>query len=108
MTREEHNRRRGRSSKWIWRPTRLAIYRRDGFACVWCGSRERLTLDHAIPRSRGGNGSPSNLLTACKRCNDSRQDRPLRAFAVALGGDFRATLNRVNAARKRRLPRPSR
>lgn len=31
---------------WIWRPTRLAIYARDGNACVRCGSPHALSLDH--------------------------------------------------------------
>jgi len=59
-------------SKWIWPATRKRIYARDGHACVHCGEREDLTLDHITPRSRGGSNKPTNLVTACRRCNTAR------------------------------------
>jgi CRISPR/Cas system Type II protein with McrA/HNH and RuvC-like nuclease domain len=49
------------------------IYKRDGHACVYCNSRENLTLDHVLPRSRGGGNTWENLVTCCSRCN-SRKD----------------------------------
>jgi hypothetical protein len=52
-----------------WARKRQRIYDRDGNACVFCGTTERLTLDHIIPRSRGGTDRLDNLQTACKRCN---------------------------------------
>lgn len=48
---------------------RLAVYRRDGFRCVTCGTRERLTLDHIYPWSLGGSDDESNLQTMCHSCN---------------------------------------
>ena len=50
-------------------PQRARIYERDGFACVYCGADGDLTLDHIIPRSRGGSDDDDNLATACRRCN---------------------------------------
>jgi hypothetical protein len=55
-------------SDWIWRPTRMAIYWRDGFACLKCGA-QNLALDHVT--DEGGNG-PDNLITLCNECNASR------------------------------------
>jgi 5-methylcytosine-specific restriction endonuclease McrA len=105
VTRLEHNARRGRSSKWITRERRHAIYRRDGYRCVWCGSTDQpLSLDHAIPRARGGTHRSDNLITACKRCNDSRKDCSLAEFARRVAGSkWRQLLGRVSAARRRRV-----
>ena len=71
---------------------RLAIYKRDGNACVYCG-RPRLghgkdksnpmTLDHIIPKSEGGGPAPTNLLTACLNCNTRRGSMSLVEFVGA-------------------------
>jgi 5-methylcytosine-specific restriction endonuclease McrA len=53
-------------------PTRAAIMLRDAFTCQYCGAqpgRHELTVDHVVPRSRGGRHDWVNLTTACKRCN---------------------------------------
>ncbi len=53
-------------------PTRAAIMLRDAYTCQYCGStpgRDELTVDHVVPRSRGGRHDWFNLTTACKRCN---------------------------------------
>ena len=49
--------------------TRFNVFLRDGFQCVYCGSREDLTCDHVIPRSRGGRTSWTNIVAACSSCN---------------------------------------
>ncbi|MCS7005678.1 MAG: HNH endonuclease [Cytophagales bacterium] len=54
--------------------SRQNIFKRDNYTCVYCGSREDLTLDHVIPRSRGGTSSWTNLVTACRRCNAKKGD----------------------------------
>jgi hypothetical protein len=56
---------------------RFAVYARDHHACVYCGSGEMLSLDHVIPRSKGGQDGPENLVTACQPCNSSKRDRDL-------------------------------
>lgn len=75
---------------WIRQEKRLAIYLRDGLACCWCGAAVEdgatLSLDHVVPHSRGGSNGETNLVTACKRCNDSRGARPVRKFAIAVAG----------------------
>ena len=50
--------------------SRRALFARDGWRCVYCGSTGgRLTLDHVIPRSRGGESSWENVVTSCAPCN---------------------------------------
>lgn len=60
-----------------------AIIARDGARCVWCGAepwRRDLTLEHVLPRSRGGRTTPDNGLVACRRCNRARGSRPVVAY----------------------------
>src|SRR3954468_16992073 len=56
---------------------------RDGPECVWCGRelwRRDLTLDHVVPRSRGGHMTQENALLACRSCNRRRGARPVDAY----------------------------
>jgi 5-methylcytosine-specific restriction endonuclease McrA len=64
--------------------TRYNVFKRDGNACVYCGSTKDLTLDHVIPSSRGGKTSWSNLVTACKVCNGKKGDRTLEEAELSL------------------------
>lgn len=73
---------RTQGMNWIWLITRLAIYYRDQFCCVYCGrSAEEhgvgLTLDHVVAYANGGSNSPDNLVTCCKHCNFSKQDKTM-------------------------------
>ena len=57
---------------------RLRIYMRDKFRCQYCGEKKAaaaLTLDHIHPRSRGGDNSPVNIVTACIACNNRKANR---------------------------------
>jgi 5-methylcytosine-specific restriction endonuclease McrA len=66
---------------------RAAILERDGPACVWCGREpwpRDLTLEHLLPRSRGGHATPENLAPACRPCNRARRSRPVAAYAREL------------------------
>lgn len=49
--------------------TRFNVFLRDRFSCQYCGSKEELTFDHLIPRSRGGLTRWDNVVTACSPCN---------------------------------------
>lgn len=51
------------------------VYRRDGHACVACGSGENLSLDHIWPWSKGGDDNHDNLQTLCRSCNSSKGAR---------------------------------
>jgi 5-methylcytosine-specific restriction endonuclease McrA len=56
--------------------TRRAVFARDRWTCQYCG-RERgsLTVDHVIPRSKGGVSSWDNIVTCCAPCNRRKGDR---------------------------------
>jgi 5-methylcytosine-specific restriction endonuclease McrA len=49
--------------------SRRALFARDGHRCVYCGSAGRLTLDHVVPRSRGGDSVWENVVSSCAPCN---------------------------------------
>jgi len=55
--------------------TRRAVFARDGWECQYCGSRTSLTVDHVIPRSKGGGSSWDNIVAACAPCNRRKGDR---------------------------------
>jgi 5-methylcytosine-specific restriction endonuclease McrA len=54
---------------------RANLFRRDRGQCQYCGSVKQLTIDHVIPRSKGGKTSWTNLVTACNRCNVLKGDK---------------------------------
>ncbi|MEB3358180.1 MAG: HNH endonuclease [Synechococcales bacterium] len=56
--------------------TRRNILHRDAHSCQYCGyTGDDLTLDHMVPRSRGGGDSWENIVTACVRCNVKKGNR---------------------------------
>lgn len=59
---------------------RMKIYIRDRWKCAYCQRKLLkykipITLDHIIPKSRGGSNTPENLVTSCKPCNNKKGDR---------------------------------
>ena len=70
---------------WIRQDKRLAIYLRDGMACMWCGATVEdgatLSLDHIKPASQGGSNSERNLVCSCMTCNTRRSDRDATVWA---------------------------
>ena len=69
------------------RPTRQAILARDG-CCRYCGTTlGPLTIDHVVPRSRGGLTTWENCVAACRRCNHRKDSRtPAEARMTLLFG----------------------
>lgn len=80
---------------------RRNILRRDTYTCQYCGASNDLTLDHVMPRSRGGRHSWDNVVAACRTCNQRKGDKtpaeakmPLRnrphapSFGVYAHGQF--------------------
>jgi 5-methylcytosine-specific restriction endonuclease McrA len=58
------------------RLSRREVFARDGHICVYCGERtQQLTLDHVVPRHRGGGHSWDNLVAACSSCNHRKGGR---------------------------------
>jgi len=57
--------------------SRKNIFKRDRFTCMYCGIQpgpEELTIDHIIPRSKGGTGTWENSVLACIECNKKKAD----------------------------------
>lgn len=54
---------------------RKRIFSRDNYECVYCGYKKNLTIDHVLPKSRGGRNEWTNLVTSCFRCNLKKGDR---------------------------------
>ncbi len=52
---------------------RRAVLEADHHECVYCGTTERLTIDHIVPHVHGGEATFENLLTSCKTCNSNRR-----------------------------------
>jgi 5-methylcytosine-specific restriction endonuclease McrA len=65
-------------------PSRREVLRRDGHTCQYCGSNKRLTLDHVMPRSRGGRDTWENLVAACESCNTRKGNRTPQEAAMLL------------------------
>jgi 5-methylcytosine-specific restriction endonuclease McrA len=56
--------------------TRRAVFARDRWTCQYCGhERGGLTVDHVVPRSKGGASSWDNIVTCCAPCNRRKGDR---------------------------------
>jgi len=58
--------------------TRRTVLARDHYTCQYCGKqppRKELTVDHILPRSRGGHTTWDNVVTACQRCNGRKGSR---------------------------------
>lgn len=101
----------GRGSHWIRDEKRIRIYERDSWKCVWCGCAvamlshckmhglrtslqlgpgetfitHQATLDHVLPRTRGGSNHHGNLVTSCSECNEARGERSAIDHAWELG-----------------------
>lgn len=63
---------------------RRNVLRRDTFTCQYCGSADDLTLDHVMPRSRGGRHGWDNVTTACRACNQRKGNRTPEEAAMPL------------------------
>lgn len=67
------------------RISRRVLFARDGWACMYCGTGgNRLTLDHVVPRSRGGTSVWENVVTSCAPCNHRKGDRLLEETGMSL------------------------
>lgn len=67
------------------RLSKREIFRRDGHVCQYCGSRSsRLTLDHVVPRHRGGRHEWENLVAACPSCNLRKGGRTMEEARMTL------------------------
>jgi 5-methylcytosine-specific restriction endonuclease McrA len=63
--------------------SRSGVFARDGHRCQYCGTRAD-SIDHVVPRSRGGTHVWENLVAACRRCNAFKRDRLLEHTSMRL------------------------
>jgi 5-methylcytosine-specific restriction endonuclease McrA len=71
--------------------SRRALFARDDWRCVYCGTTGgRLTLDHVVPRSRGGDSVWENVVTSCAPCNLRKGNRLLEEAKMELRSPPRA------------------
>ncbi len=71
----------------VMRLSRREVFVRDRYRCQYCGQRaalKELTLDHVVPRFRGGGHTWENLVTACRRCNHRKAGRTPREARMTL------------------------
>ena len=64
--------------------TRRAVFARDDWTCQYCGARSNLTVDHVIPRSKGGASSWDNIVASCAPCNLRKGDALPRQAGMRL------------------------
>jgi 5-methylcytosine-specific restriction endonuclease McrA len=66
---------------------RRGIFVRDAYTCQYCGyefTASYLTLDHVVPKSKGGARSWENIVTACHYCNNKKADLSLEKAGMTL------------------------
>lgn len=63
--------------------SRKVVFARDAWMCQYCGGAAE-TVDHVVPRSRGGPHSWENVVTACKVCNSKKRDKTPREASLKL------------------------
>jgi len=62
-----------RKANGIYQISKKELLRLSKTPCFYCGSKQNLTVDHVIAIARGGTDSIGNLVSACKKCNSSKQ-----------------------------------
>lgn len=80
------------------RPSRDMIYKRDKHKCQYCGATKRLTIDHVIPKSRGGEDTWENLVVACSSCNTKKANKLLEHSGLKLIKKPMAPTSKVSLA----------
>ena len=84
--------------------TRRNVFQRDGHCCQYCGySGERLSIDHVVPRSRGGGDVWENVTTACLACNVRKGNRTPREAGMLLVRQPRRPLNSLSYEASRQI-----
>lgn len=79
--RQKRRARKKQVHHWKYTDTELKLlYEKFNNVCAYCGSTERLTIDHAVPLSKGGSDVLGNLLPACMTCNCSKHDSDIKQW----------------------------
>lgn len=81
----------GMQRKTTGKRLRFEVFKRDGFACRYCGAQPpdvTLVVDHIVPVAAGGQTTIDNLNTACETCNQGKAAKPLDAVAPRPDADL--------------------
>ena len=78
--RDHQKRAYGSLTREVW----LAVCEKYADTCIYCGSKERITIEHLTPVSRGGTNEASNLAPACLSCNSSKRNKTYKEYMVWL------------------------
>ena len=100
LTVPEHIRLTLDSADRIWKVppvNRREVLRRDQNTCQYCGSKKNLTIDHVVPRSKGGLHTWDNVVIACAPCNGKKGDQLLSLTQMSLKRSPKAPLHPVVA-----------
>jgi len=85
-----------------WKYLRHAVFERDDYACVICGSRANIECDHRIARHQGGSHEMDNLQTLCRSCHIEKT-RADKGYSVSYSQIEWERFTNLNEAKKRRL-----
>jgi 5-methylcytosine-specific restriction endonuclease McrA len=77
------------------KPSRNSIYKRDGYRCSYCNTTKNLTIDHVLPKSRGGSDLWENCVSCCSHCNTKKANRTPEEAGMKLLRTPRAPINKV-------------
>jgi 5-methylcytosine-specific restriction endonuclease McrA len=91
-----HIRLRVSTAERLWKVppvSRRELLRRDNHKCQYCGTGKNLTIDHVIPRSRGGGHTWDNVVIACDKCNGKKGDKLLHETGLTLRSKPRAPMH---------------
>ena len=75
--------------------SRAMIYKRDNHTCQYCGSKKSLTIDHVIPKSKGGQDTWENMVVACAPCNTKKGHTLLEQTGMKLVRKPKAPPNKM-------------
>lgn len=76
-------------------PSRNLIYKRDDYECQYCGTKKNLTIDHIIPKSKGGLDTWDNLVACCNTCNVKKGNKDLKESGMKLRKKPQAPINKI-------------
>ena len=79
-----------------WKRMRLKVLSRDGYECAYCGQAAD-SVDHVVPRSKGGAMfDPDNLVACCRMCNSRKESKDSGVFLSVVSTDRKST--RLNSS----------
>lgn len=77
--------------------SRSNVLHRDNYTCQYCGKKSTvLTVDHIIPKSRGGEHKWDNVVAACTRCNCNKSNKTLSEARMTLINKPTTPVNRIH------------